>query len=348
MQWGLDHNPISALSLASVLGFYWGARGLITEGRRWVEVALDAVTALPNEPGKVGQASVAARARGLLALSQMNYGDGDYQIGLAACHEAVRLYRELGDPFGLGMALGTLGNMAAFQGDSDLAERALLEAVQIGHALENPALLCFATGVLGQYVYMPRGDLEAAWRSTEESMQYARLAGMTWAVAQGELIFARIAALKGEFEVARVHTQISQEIAAGLRDTLLLNMAVFRLGDIELQAGNLAESQRYLSQSILVFQEIGQRAYVSHGLESFAFIAKRNEQPERAARLLAAGEALREGLGTSLIAVMRLDDEYDATIAWLHERLDDATYEAIWSEGCGISMDQAVALALEE
>ena len=95
-------------------------------------------------------------------------------------------------------------------------------------------------------------------------------------------------------------------------------------------------------------QEIGQRAYVSHGLESFAFIAKRNEQPERAARLLAAGEALREGLGTSLIAVMRLDDEYDATIAWLHERLDDATYEAIWSEGCGISMDQAVALALEE
>jgi len=51
---------------------------------------------------------------------------------------------------------------------------------------------------------------------------------------------------------------------------------------------------------------------------------------------------LREGLGTSLIAVMRLDGEYDATIAWLHDRLDDTTYDAIWSEGCGISMDQAL------
>jgi len=161
-----------------------------------VEVALDALTALPNEPGKAGQASVAARARGLIGLSQMNYGDGEYQTGLAACHEAVRLLPGVGRPVRSGDCAQHVGKYAAFQGDSDLAEHALIEAVQIGHALENPALLAFATGVLGQYVYMPRGDLEAAWRSTEESLQYARLAGMTWSVAQGELIFARIAALK--------------------------------------------------------------------------------------------------------------------------------------------------------
>jgi hypothetical protein len=81
-------------------------------------------------------------------------------------------------------------------------------------------------------------------------------------------------------------------------------------------------------------------------LESFAFIAREQNMPARTARLLGAAEAVREGIGISVMGIHRLDDEYDKTIAWLNTELDEAARDACWSEGCSMTVDQAVAYAL--
>ena len=64
--------------------------------------------------------------------------------------------------------------------------------------------------------------------------------------------------------------------------------------------------------------------------------------------MLSAAEALREGIGTSAFGVMRLENEYQKTVAWLHTQFDETAYAAHWSEGCDMSMEQAIAYALEE
>ena len=124
--------------------------------------------------------------------------------------------------------------------------------------------------------------------------------------------------------------------------------AYCELGDIELRAGNLPEARRLHRQCILAFQEFGGRAYVAHELESFAFIAQADNQPARAARLLGAAEAVQERIGTSPFGVERLENEYKKTIAWLHTQLDETAYDACWSEGCAMTMEQAISYALQE
>ena len=113
MQWGLEYDVEAALRLGGSLTVFWPARGFHLEGRRWLQAALDKAAALPEPDGEAGRQRQAARAKALIGISQMSYGDGDYQSGLDASQEAVRLYRQLGDRFGLGFALGSMGNMAA-------------------------------------------------------------------------------------------------------------------------------------------------------------------------------------------------------------------------------------------
>ena len=71
-------------------------------------------------------------------------------------------------------------------------------------------------------------------------------------------------------------------------------------------------------------------------------------QPARAACLLGAAEAVQEGIGTSAVGVERLEDEYQRTVAWLHTQLDETAYDACWSEGCAMTMEQAISYALQE
>ena len=145
-----------------------------------------------------------------------------------------------------------------------------------------------------------------------------------------------------------MHALSATVIAQGLRDPLLLNLATTWLGDIELCAGNLSEAQRHHRQAIRTWQELHQVAFLAHELESFAYMAREQKQSLRAARLLSAAEAVQERIGTSALGVMRLEGEYQKTVAWLHTQFDETTYAAHWSEGCDMSMEQAIAYALED
>jgi tetratricopeptide (TPR) repeat protein len=284
----------------------------------------------------------------LIGISQISYGDGDYRSGLEASQQAVSIYRQLGDSFGLGFALCHQGNMAAFQGDIDLAESSLNEAIRVGRMYGNKLILAYATGVLSQAVYLPRGNISQARAVAEESARYSREIGLPWSVAQTELILATAAAIEGKWDEARAYSLSVTAVAQEMHDPHLLNLARYQLGDIELRAGNLLEAQRLHHQAILVWQELGQIALIIHELESFAYMAREQNQPLRVAFLLGAAEAVQESIRISAIGVMRLQDEYQRTVAWLHTQLDESAFASHWSDGGAMSMDQAISYALRE
>ncbi len=348
LQWGLDHDAEAALRLGGALATFWTVRGFNPEGRRWIQAALDRAAALPELHGEAARHRQAAQARGLMGLSSITIGDGDYQTGLDAGKEAARLFRQLGDRPGLGLALAYAGFMAALQNDLAFAEPALLEAIHLGREMGDKPLLSFALGVQSRNIFMPRGDLAAARASDEESIRFSREAGLHWGEALGEVVLARIDAMTGRWDEAREHALKAVPVLQDLRDPLTLHQAYSELADIELRAGNLAEARRYLQECILTFQRLGQLAFMAHALESFAYIAQAVCQPKRAAILLGAAEAVQEGLGISAIGVERIQSEYERTVAWLHTQLDEIAYQAHWSEGCAMSMDQAIAYALEQ
>ena len=91
---------------------------------------------------------------------------------------------------------------------------------------------------------------------------------------------------------------------------------------------------------------MGHRPAVANQFESFAFIAVAQAQPERAARLLGAAEALREVVGTPMLEDERV--EYDRQVAALRAALDPARLDEAWAAGNALDMDQAIADALQE
>jgi len=69
-----------------------------------------------------------------------------------------------------------------------------------------------------------------------------------------------------------------------------------------------------------------------------------NEEPERAAWLWAAAEALRQSIGTREAPASRATRE--RLIAQAREQLGEAAFAAAWEKGQAASTEQAIAEAL--
>jgi hypothetical protein len=81
-------------------------------------------------------------------------------------------------------------------------------------------------------------------------------------------------------------------------------------------------------------------------LEGLAALAVALAQPERAARLFGAAEALREAMGTPLPPAER--GAHDRSVAAVRATMGDAAFAVAWAAGRVMSLEEAVALALAE
>ena len=76
-------------------------------------------------------------------------------------------------------------------------------------------------------------------------------------------------------------------------------------------------------------------------------LASVQNQANRAAQLFGIADALRTTLGTGQ-PVSFSSPEYDRQLAVTRAQLNDQAFTAAWSEGRGMSAEQAVTFALEE
>jgi hypothetical protein len=116
-------------------------------------------------------------------------------------------------------------------------------------------------------------------------------------------------------------------------------------GHIERYEGNLDEAEQAYRETLPVWQKLGHRAAVANQLECLAFIAIAHEQAERAAKLLGAAEALREKINIPMSPFERV--EYDKLVAELRKGVDEKAFSNLWSEGRGMTMEQAIQSALD-
>jgi predicted ATPase/transcriptional regulator with XRE-family HTH domain len=104
--------------LVSALARFWATHGYLTEGRGWLEWALQAR----------GTLSAPARARVLDGASEIAYWQADYGVARAWAEEALALQRTLGQLAPLAAALTNLGRILWRQGDRADAQALLTES----------------------------------------------------------------------------------------------------------------------------------------------------------------------------------------------------------------------------
>jgi hypothetical protein len=82
------------------------------------------------------------------------------------------------------------------------------------------------------------------------------------------------------------------------------------------------------------------------GIELSAYLALALGTMGRAARLRGAAETRREASSVPLSPTEQATDEID--IATIRAALGEAAFEAAWAEGRAMTLEQAVAYALDE
>jgi tetratricopeptide (TPR) repeat protein len=118
------------------------------------------------------------------------------------------------------------------------------------------------------------------------------------------------------------------------------------LGKAAVNQGDYEQALVYYKEALAVHLQWGDERNIAESLEQLARVALMHQQPEPAARLLGAAEALRQSSGFVLFPYQHAD--YELTLALLREQLDDATCQSRWLEGRVMKMNAAVAYALRE
>ena len=93
-------------------------------------------------------------------------------------------------------------------------------------------------------------------------------------------------------------------------------------------------------------QEGADRRFIAGCLSGLAAVAA-PRQPERAARLFGAADALREAMGSPQLRTVE-HRSYDDDMAALRAHLDEETFAAAWADGQAMAMERAIACALGE
>ena len=119
LEWTLDDRPETALRIVGIVYRFWLRRGYSTEGRKWIQAALEKC----GDGADASLQVIANRGGGLMSLQQ-----GDFEAANRFIEESLRLSREVGDKSLVCYALTSLKAIRVGEGDL-AAARELTERV---------------------------------------------------------------------------------------------------------------------------------------------------------------------------------------------------------------------------
>jgi predicted ATPase/DNA-binding CsgD family transcriptional regulator len=282
-----------AVRLSGAMWWFWFVRGYWSEGRRWLETALE----LPQIEGQSAARAKALRGAGTLALYQR-----DFTAAPVLLEESAILYRELGDKRGLAGSLGELGWNKYWQNDLAAARTLLEESIGIAREVSDKRILAYLLRYLG-WLSDVQSDLDGAFLLVKESEMLCREVGdkhgLTYtltalsrivlyqgnptqaiALAQESLTLARdlhnkpdiadalycltaSAEYQGEYEQAEVLTWENLVLARELGDKDRIARALSSLGEYALYRGDFSQAITFLEESLSLIRELGYKRNIA-------------------------------------------------------------------------------------
>ena len=344
LEWGLSKDLEAALQLVGALPFFWMTQGHSSEGYRWALEVLEKAKSRQND--KLSKLQLNARAKAFLALSRLATDLGDNEVVCSTANESVALARKSGDKQILSFALAHLASGKANLGNAEEAYTLAQEALAIARRDGNSPALGYSLVMMAELVAIAIQDYEAALRYGEEAIAVSEAGGNRWGSSMTIFGLGFFARSIGDYDQARARFRACLPVFLEFGDKHRINMIQSELAHIERETGQYQQAIPMYRETILEWQRLGHRAAIAHQLECFAFIAKAQEQPERAAKLFGTAEALREKINIAMTPQERT--EYYREIADLRANMDEKSFVSLWAEGRAMTMEQAIEFALEK
>ncbi len=298
------------LRLAVALCRFWYIRSSLSEGRAWLERALNRTAGAVQQAEDRETAGDAGcppmpvlRARALNGAGTLARVQGDYEAARVLHSEGLALVRAIGDRVGVANALNNLGLLAYAREDYATAQSLLTESLAIRREL---------------------GDRE----------------GMSSALSNLGLV----ACLQEDYAMAQSLLTESLAIKRELGDRVTVAAVLINLGLVTYRQGGYAAAHPLYAEGLAIRRAVGDQQGTAAALEGLAGVVGALGHAERAAQLLGAAAALREAIGAPLSPAERRD--YEQSLVPISARLDPAAMAAAWAAGRALPLDEAIALAL--
>ncbi len=336
LDWFFHHGDVDgAVRLAGSLWLFWYMHGHVTEARRRLRRALDAV---PDEPSK-------ARAKVLHGAGYLAAEQNENEEALDLLEAGLAYAKELGDSAGAAIVAATLCAIRAESLSSTSDRREALavgeEAIALARAAGDDFALSIALNNVGGVVHL-LGENERARAYFEESLELRRQIGDLSRIALMLVNVAEMALLDGDTNKAAAMYAEAAEIATGIGDKRHILFALGGLGRVAYREERWEEAGSHTRESLRLAQELGMKVRAAELIFRLAGIAMATGDAARAARLVAAA-----AFHLSLLAPNEAGDpDHREIVESVKACCDPETWDRASAEGRAMSLDEAADYAL--
>ncbi len=331
-------DPDSELHIVSALGWYWYFNGSISEGRANAEHALTRMADSARTP---------SHAMVLFSAGTFAGTQAENSIARERLIESTTIFRELGDKHGCAYALLFLALVTTYQDKPDLPSVMNLfqESIHLFRETKDKWGEAYALTCYGDALLVP-GDVAVARSILDTGLKLWREVDDSWGIGTHLFIMGSVAWYDGDYATARAQCQEAVDRLRHYSDKWGLARGLLRLGYALLYLGELQPARARLTESLTLFQEVGNQRGIIYCLSGLGGVAAKIGQPERAARIFGAIQALS---GATSVVEYGLDRaRYQRTLALARtEAKDESAWNAAYAEGRAMTIEQVIAYALE-
>ena len=289
---GDRERAATGLRLVQALAWFWYRHGYATEGRRWLERAID----LAAEDGGAPLALL-AHSLGILLQQQ-----GEPEAALPLLERSLAIWRDLGDRDQQARELNSLGITHKYLGDLDTARSLLEESAAISRELGSAFRLAAALTNLGQ-LESDAGNFDRATEVLQEALAIDRKQGDMLGVALDQQSLAGVHLRAGRAREAHDHLSAMAEYVASSGDPEFLATTLEMCAANAAQLGEGLRAARLTGAAEAIRQKTGIPNKDQELLEEFLAPARAAIAPQQWEAELAAGRALsRQQAATLLVS----------------------------------------------
>ena len=188
------------------------------------------------------------------------------------------------------------------------------------------------------------GDQARAQQLYEESVRVFRELGDEHSTLLVTRNLASTCASLGDRQRARALHEDNLHRARATRNERIEASTIGALATIAVDEGRVEDAASMLRASLRIHRGLGDLLDTAVDLCRFAGVLAREGRAVTAARLLSSFESQGDEIGVRRSLVAELNEE---TLTTIRTQLDDAAFAEAWEQGRALTLDEAVALALD-
>jgi len=229
LEWALEYNPVKAAHLAAAMRNFWAVHNHFTEGRKWLQAAL--------ERGGL-EIPVAVRFKLFNGLASLTLQQGDYATAQKVCEQSLVEGKAANDLRQIAYSNRGLGLISSQQGDLAAAREFMENSLAILRELGDKVWIARALNSLGDIERL-EGNTAAARLIFEETLAICRQLNLKGDSVVALVNMGAVSYEEGNFATSYSYFAEGLAMAQEFKDKKIISISLEGFAALALQRGEL-------------------------------------------------------------------------------------------------------------